>query len=102
MTQGWQNLQISPLLDIGILQILAVLCLIAVVVFALFRLRGTIWRGVVMVLVLLALLAPQFADQDREKLSDIVLVLVDRSASQEIGDRSEQTDDQATSRPFCR
>ena len=93
MTQGWQNLQISPLLDIGILQILAVLCLIAVVVFALFRLRGTIWRGVVMVLVLLALLAPQFADQDREKLSDIVLVLVDRSASQEIGDRSEQTDE---------
>ncbi|HBU98603.1 MAG TPA: hypothetical protein DEF21_11965, partial [Thalassospira lucentensis] len=93
MTQDWQNLQISPLLDIGILQILAVLCLIAVVVFALFRLRGTIWRGVVMVLVLLALLAPQFADQDREKLSDIVLVLVDRSASQEIGDRSEQTDE---------
>ena len=93
MTQDWQNLQISPLLDIGILQILAVLCLIAVVVFALFQLRGTIWRGVVMVLVLLALLAPQFADQDREKLSDIVLVLVDRSASQEIGDRSEQTDE---------
>lgn len=93
MKQGWQNLQISPLLDISILQILGVVCLAAVVLFALFRLRGTIWRGIVMVLVLLALLAPQVADQDREKLSDIVLVLVDRTASQQIGNRSGQTDE---------
>ena len=52
MNQGWQNLQISPLLDITILQGLAVLCLVAVIVFTIFRLRGTVWRGVVMVLVL--------------------------------------------------
>lgn len=93
MTQGWQSLQLSPLIDIGILQILAVVCVVAIGVFAVFRLRGIIWRGAVMVLVLLTLLAPQFADQDREKLSDIVLVLVDRTTSQQIGDRPAQTDE---------
>lgn len=92
MNQGWQNLQISPLLDITILQGLAVLCLVAVIVFTIFRLRGTVWRGVVMVLVLLALLAPQFTDRESEKLSDIILVLVDRSASQDIANRAAQTD----------
>lgn len=92
MNQGWQNLQISPLLDVTILQGLAVLCLGAIILFTLFRLRGTVWRGGVMVLVLLALLAPQFTDRESEKLSDIVLVLVDRSASQRIANRTEQTD----------
>lgn len=92
MNQGWQNLQLSPLLDITILQGLAILCLVAVIVFTLFRLRGTVWRAVVMVLVLLTLLAPQFTDQESEQLSDIVLVLVDRSASQSIADRAAQTD----------
>jgi hypothetical protein len=92
MNQGWQNLQFSPLLDVSILQVVAVLCLAAIVLFTIFRLRGTVWRGVVMVLVLLALLAPQFTDKESEKLSDIVLVLVDRSASQRIAERTEQTD----------
>ncbi|MDG4720488.1 MULTISPECIES: hypothetical protein [Thalassospira] len=92
MKQGWQNFQIAPLLDITLLQGLAVLCLAAIVLFTLFRLRGTVWRGVVMVLVLLALLAPQFTDRESEKLSDIILVLVDRSGSQRIANRTEQTD----------
>ncbi|WP_430473238.1 hypothetical protein ACQ0MK_14600 [Thalassospira lucentensis] len=92
MNQGWQNLQISPLLDISILQGLAFVCLAAIILFTIFRLRGTVWRAVVMVLVLLALLAPQFTDRESEKLSDIVLVLVDRSASQRIAGRTDQTD----------
>ncbi|WP_033068128.1 hypothetical protein [Thalassospira australica] len=92
MNQGWQNLQFSPLLDVGILQILAVACLASVILFTIFKLRGTVWRAVVMVLVLLTLLAPQFTDRESEKLSDIVLVLVDRSASQRIADRPAQTD----------
>ena len=92
MKQGWQNLQIAPLLDITILQALAVVCLGAVIVFTLFRLRGTVWRTIVMVLVLLALLAPQVTDHESQKLSDIVLVLVDRSASQNIANRAAQTE----------
>ena len=92
MNQDWQNLQIAPLLDITILQGLGVLCLVAVIIFTLFRLRGTVWRAAMMVLVLLALLAPQFTDRESEKLSDIILILVDRSTSQNIGNRTAQTD----------
>lgn len=92
MMQDWQNLRIAPLVDLTIIEGLAVLCLAVIILLTLFRLRGTVWRTGVMGLVLLTLLAPQFADEKREKLSDIVLVLVDRSASQRIGDRSLQTD----------
>ncbi|RCK26114.1 hypothetical protein [uncultured Thalassospira sp.] len=92
MKQGWQNFQIAPLLDVTLLQGLALLCLAAIILFTLLRLRGTVWRAVVMVLVLLALLAPQFTDRESEKLSDIILVLVDRTASQRIANRAAQTD----------
>ncbi|KZB56745.1 hypothetical protein [Thalassospira xiamenensis] len=92
MNRNWQDFQIAPLLDIGLLQILAVICVAAILLFAVFRLRGTIWRTIVMVIMLLALIAPQFTDQNREKLSDIILVLVDRSSSQNIGSRMDQTD----------
>ncbi|MCC4241861.1 hypothetical protein [Thalassospira povalilytica] len=92
MKQGWQNFQIAPLLDVTLLQGLALLCLAAIILFTLLRLRGTVWRAIVMVLVLLALLAPQFTDRESEKLSDIILVLVDRTASQRIANRAAQTD----------
>jgi hypothetical protein len=92
MNRSWQDFQIAPLLDIGLLQILAIACVAAILLFAVFRLRGTIWRAIAMAVMLLALIAPQFTDQNREKLSDIVLVLVDRSNSQNIGSRTDQTD----------
>ncbi|MBR9781892.1 MAG: hypothetical protein GYB47_19400, partial [Rhodospirillales bacterium] len=92
MNRSWQDFQIAPLLDIGLLQILAIACVAAILLFAVFRLRGTIWRTIAMAVMLLALIAPQFTDQNREKLSDIVLVLVDRSNSQNIGSRTDQTD----------
>ncbi|MCC9624545.1 hypothetical protein LPB41_22925 [Thalassospira sp. MA62] len=92
MSNSWQDFQFAPIFDLQILQILMVLCLAAIIIFAVFRLRGTVWRGIVVLLALLTFMGPQFTDQDREKLSDIVLVLVDRSASQNIGTRPEQTD----------
>lgn len=92
MNRSWQDFQIAPLLDNGLPEILAGACVVAILLFAVFRLRGTIWRAIAMAVMLLALMAPQFTDQEREKLSDIVLVLVDRSSSQNIGSRNDQTD----------
>ncbi|WP_417813280.1 hypothetical protein [Thalassospira alkalitolerans] len=92
MNKSWQDFQIAPLIDMGWLNILILICIVAILLFAAFRLRGTIWRAIAMAIMVLALIAPQFTDQDREKLSDIILVLVDRSASQNIGSRAEQTD----------
>ncbi|MGB1179993.1 MAG: hypothetical protein ACPG4J_12170, partial [Lentibacter algarum] len=43
-------------------------------------------------LVLLVLAGPILQQEERDALSDIVFVLTDRSASQELGERAEQTD----------
>jgi hypothetical protein len=61
---------------------------------------GLIWRGVrgawlralSMGLLLLALLDPNLVQENRRSLKDIVAVVVDRSESQEIGERPHQTD----------
>jgi hypothetical protein len=61
---------------------------------------GLIWRGVrgvwlrvlSMALLLLALLDPNLVQENRRPLKDIVAVVVDRSESQDIGERPQQTD----------
>ena len=61
---------------------------------------GLIWRGVrgawlralSMALLLLALFDPNLVQENRRPLKDIVAVVVDRSESQDIGERPHQTD----------
>ncbi|MEM1272804.1 MAG: hypothetical protein AAGF88_03250 [Pseudomonadota bacterium] len=55
------------------------------------RLRGWAFRAAGFAALLTALANPVFQDEDREPLSDIVLLVVDESASQQIADRSEQS-----------
>ncbi|WP_417843634.1 hypothetical protein [Thalassospira sp.] len=87
-----QDFQINPLITPGWLGILALIGIGLVILCLMLRLSGGIWRAGMMALLLIGLLAPQFTDQSREKLSDIVLVLADRSASQQLGNRTAQTD----------
>ncbi|SMY06193.1 hypothetical protein [Flavimaricola marinus] len=62
------------------------------VAFALWRgLRGWWLRGLAAVVLLLAVANPSLQSEDREPLSDIVIAVVDESASQRIAGRSEQT-----------
>src|SRR3954462_15518853 len=49
-------------------------------------------RAVALALVLLALANPALVQEDREKVKDIVAVVVDHSTSQTLGDRSAMTD----------
>ena len=51
-----------------------------------------ILRAVALGLVLLALANPALVQEDREKVKDIVAVVIDRSTSQTLGDRSPMTD----------
>jgi hypothetical protein len=88
----WQNFQIAPLLDLSWLQLLGLVALLLIGIAVVLRLRGTFWRAMALALLLAALIAPQFTDRSREKLSDIVLVLADRSDSQKLGNRMAQTD----------
>ena len=55
-------------------------------------LRGTFLRALALLLLVLALANPVFLQEDREALSTVVPVIVDRSQSQETPDRTAQTD----------
>ncbi|OSQ39462.1 hypothetical protein [Thalassospira mesophila] len=87
-----QDLQITPLIAPGWLGILAVISVALILVLIAMRLHGGVWRAAMMALLLVGLIAPQFTNQSHEKLSDIILVLADRSDSQKLGTRTAQTD----------
>ena len=85
------NIVFDPLLPIWLIAALAgmVLCGVAL---ALWRgLSGWTLRGLAGLVVLGTLAGPVYQQEDRQKLSDIVILVEDRSASQMLGDRSETT-----------
>jgi hypothetical protein len=55
-------------------------------------LSGWPLRGLAALVLLLALVNPSLQNEDREPLSDIVLLVIDESASQQISDRAAQTE----------
>ena len=57
------------------------------------RARGALLRGLALIALALALLNPVIRHEDREPLSDVAVLVVDKSLSQAIGNRSERTDD---------
>ncbi len=54
-------------------------------------LRGWWLRGLALATLLLAIANPSLQMEDREALTDIVILVVDESASQRVGDRADQT-----------
>lgn len=55
------------------------------------RLRGALWRGVALALVILTLANPSILEEERDPVDDVVALVVDESASQKIGDRAQTT-----------
>ena len=84
------SLDLSPLIAPALIAALAVLALLAAGFAAVRGGRGWIFRGLAILLGVAALLNPALVREQREALSDIALVLVDDSASMEIGARAEQ------------
>lgn len=81
----------SPLLPWPLVAILAAVAL-AGVGFAVWRgLAGWALRGLAALVVIAALSGPSWREEDRAPLTDIVLLVEDRSASQRLSDRAEQT-----------
>jgi hypothetical protein len=87
------NLQIeyAPFVSWPVLGIFAAMCLAAIIFMALNRRRGTILRAATAGLLLACLANPTIRQDEREQLSDIALVIVDQSQSQNIGRRTAQT-----------
>ncbi|TNC74928.1 hypothetical protein [Rubellimicrobium roseum] len=81
----------DPLLPWPAIWIAVILFDVAVILAAFRRLSGWWLRGLAGIALLLALLNPSLQDEEREPLTDIVVAVVDESASQRVSDRAEQS-----------
>ncbi|UVC17693.1 hypothetical protein [Mesorhizobium onobrychidis] len=87
------SLAFEPLISWPLLGlVLAPLLLLALVGFW-FRQRGAVFRFAALLALGAALLNPVLLDEEREALKSVVAVVVDRSQSQDIGERTKQTDE---------
>ncbi|MFD1159872.1 hypothetical protein [Roseovarius aestuarii] len=81
----------DPLLPVWLIAALSGMVLTGIAL-ALWRgLSGWALRGLAAVVVIAALAGPVYQQEDREPLSDIVLLVEDQSASQDLAGRSQQT-----------
>jgi hypothetical protein len=82
----------SPLVpDYVVWSALALACVLAVLL-VLVKSRGAPVRIVALALFVLALANPSFTREDREPLTSVAAVIIDKSPSQEFGDRGKQTE----------
>ncbi len=88
---GWQ-VSFAPVLPLWLIAALAAIGLILIAASALSKSRGWWLRGLAFTLLLLALADPSIRNEEREELSDIAVAVIDRSISQETGNRLEQAD----------
>ncbi|VAW11162.1 FIG003492: Threonine dehydrogenase and related Zn-dependent dehydrogenases [hydrothermal vent metagenome] len=79
-----------PLWALG-LAVLAAVAVIGVAVFV--RSRGAGWRALVFAILIFALAGPRLINEERDTLTDVVAVIVDRSPSQTLGARTGRTDE---------
>jgi hypothetical protein len=86
------SLSFTPLLPWPVLAGLGVVALVLVGLAVLARGRVALLRALVLALVLAALTNPALVNEDREPVKDIAAVVIDRSASQALGDRPQVTD----------
>jgi hypothetical protein len=86
------NLAFSPLVPWLLIALLAAAGIIVVALGLYTRRRGALLRVLGFALVLVALTDPSLVREDRQPLKDVVAVVLDRSGSQTIGERTAQTD----------
>ena len=95
-SNGWASkmpvLDWSPLVPLPLLLALAVFAGGAAILAIVLRQRGSLLRGLAVIAFLAALANPSLVQEERERLKDIVAVVVDRSASQGLQNRPAQTD----------
>jgi hypothetical protein len=87
-----QTILFDPLLPTPLIAALGAAVLLVVALGIWRGLAGWPFRLLAGLAVLAALINPSLQSEEREPLSDIVLVVADRSASQEISDRPDQTE----------
>ena len=86
------SIAFSPLLPLWALYLLGGIALAVAIILFWRRSRGAWVRALAFALLLLGLCDPNLVEENRRPLKDIVAVVVDRSASQDVGERPRQTD----------
>jgi hypothetical protein len=81
-------LRFEPLLPVWLIAALALLALLVVALAALRRARGTIWRLGAFAVLALWLAGPRVVQESRDNLPDIGLLVVDQTASMQVGERT--------------
>ncbi|MGX9576072.1 hypothetical protein [Mesorhizobium sp. f-mel] len=87
------SLAFEPLISWPLLGLVLAPLLLLALVGLWFRQRGAVFRLAGLLALGAALLNPVFLDEEREALKSVVAVVVDRSQSQDIGERTKQTDE---------
>jgi hypothetical protein len=82
----------APLVPVYVLWSAAAVALVIAVLLVVARSRGAVMRAVALALLVLALANPSFTREDREPLTSVAAVVVDKSASQDFGDRQKETE----------
>ncbi len=86
------SLILDPLVPMVLLYAAAVLAALGLGLAIWRRLAGWWLRGLAALALLAAIANPSVQEEERQPLSDIIVAVVDQSASQRIADRTEQTD----------
>jgi hypothetical protein len=85
------SIAFAPLVPSYVLWTAAAIALALAVLLIVAQSRGALMRMAALALLVLALANPSFTREDREPLTSVAAVVVDKSASQEFGDRTQQT-----------
>lgn len=92
MNANVANILWSPLVPWELLTALGILAAAILAYGAFRRARGVVWRALSIAILLAALFNPSLVYEEREPQSDIAVIVVDDSPSQQIGDRRQKRD----------
>jgi hypothetical protein len=87
------GIDFAPLVPAYVLWAGAAVAVVVIALLLLARSRGVLIRALALALIVLALANPSFTKQDRELLSSVAVVVVDKSPSQNFGERARQTEE---------
>ena len=80
----------DPLIPTSIIISVVALAFILLLFCLVMRLSGWFWRGCAVVCVLMALANPALKTEDRQSESDVVIIIIDRTSSQQLKNRPNQ------------
>jgi hypothetical protein len=86
------GISFSPLVPSYLVWAAAVVALVIALLLVFGRARGAVVRTLALALFVLALANPSLTREDRDPLTSVTVVVVDKSPSQEFGDRAQQTE----------